>query len=35
MHRATIHYDADADLAELDGRTVAVLGCGDQGRARH
>ncbi len=26
-------YDADADLAKLDGRTVAVLGYGSQGHA--
>jgi ketol-acid reductoisomerase len=30
---ATIYYDADADLALLDGRTVAVLGYGSQGHA--
>jgi len=27
------YYDQDADLAKLDGRTVAVLGYGSQGRA--
>jgi ketol-acid reductoisomerase len=26
-------YDQDADLAKLDGRTVAVLGYGSQGHA--
>ena len=30
---ATIYYDADADLALLQGRTVAVLGYGSQGHA--
>ena len=30
---ATIYYDADADLAHLEGRTVAVLGYGSQGHA--
>src|SRR5262245_44810137 len=30
---ATIYYDADADLALLDGRKVAVLGDGSQGHA--
>ena len=30
---ATIYYDADADLALLDGRKVAVLGYGSQGHA--
>ncbi|MFM8303818.1 MAG: ketol-acid reductoisomerase [Actinomycetota bacterium] len=30
---ATIYYDADADLALLEGRTVAVLGYGSQGHA--
>ena len=34
MTGATIHYDADADLAELDGRTVSILGYGNQGRAQ-
>lgn len=29
----TIHYEADADLAVLDGRTVAVVGYGNQGRS--
>ena len=29
-----IFYDADADLARLQGRTVAVLGYGTQGRAQ-
>ncbi len=28
-----IFYDADADLAKLDGKTVAVLGYGSQGHA--
>ena len=30
---ASIYYDADADLALLDGRKVAVLGYGSQGHA--
>ncbi len=30
---ATMFYDDDADLGELDGRTVAVLGYGSQGHA--
>jgi len=30
---ATIYYDADADLAHLEGRKVAVLGYGSQGHA--
>ena len=30
---ATIYYDDDADLGELNGRTVAVLGYGSQGHA--
>ena len=30
---ATIYYDADADPALLEGRTVAVLGYGSQGHA--
>ncbi len=30
---ATIYYDDDADLALLDGRTVAILGYGSQGHA--
>ena len=30
---AAIYYDADADLALLDGRKVAVLGYGSQGHA--
>ncbi len=30
---ATMYYDDDADLALLDGRTVAVLGYGSQGHA--
>ena len=30
---ATIYYDADADLALLEGRKVAVLGYGSQGHA--
>ena len=29
----TIHYEADADLAALDGSTVAVVGYGNQGRS--
>ncbi len=30
---ATMYYDDDADLARLDGRTVAVIGYGSQGHA--
>ena len=30
---ATIYYDQDADLGQLAGRTVAVLGYGSQGHA--
>ncbi|MBW3562480.1 MAG: ketol-acid reductoisomerase [Actinobacteria bacterium] len=30
---ATMFYDGDADLADLDGKTVAVLGYGSQGHA--
>ena len=30
---ATIYYDDDADLGQLSGRTVAVLGYGSQGHA--
>ncbi len=30
---ATIYYDADADLALLEGRKVAILGYGSQGHA--
>ena len=29
-----IFYDADADLARLDGRTVAIVGYGNQGRSQ-
>jgi ketol-acid reductoisomerase len=28
-----IYYDADADLARLDGKTIAILGYGSQGHA--
>ena len=31
---AKIYYDADADLALLQGRTVAVMGYGSQGHAQ-
>ena len=31
--RSRMIYDADADLAQLDGKTVAVLGYGSQGHA--
>jgi ketol-acid reductoisomerase len=31
---ATFHFDADADLGVLKGRTVAVLGYGNQGRSQ-
>jgi ketol-acid reductoisomerase len=30
----TIYYDNDADLAALDGKTVAILGYGSQGHAQ-
>ncbi len=30
---ATIYYDKDADLKNLDGKTVAILGYGSQGHA--
>ncbi|MDA0700277.1 MAG: ketol-acid reductoisomerase, partial [bacterium] len=29
----TIYYDTDANLAHLDGQTVAVIGYGSQGHA--
>ena len=29
-----IFYDADADLGRLEGRSVAVIGYGNQGRAQ-
>ena len=28
-----VYYDKDADLARLEGKTVAVLGYGSQGHA--
>ena len=28
-----IHYDDDADLGHLDGKTIAILGYGSQGHA--
>src|SRR2546425_4087570 len=31
---ATIYHDSDADLAALDGQTVAVIGYGNQGRSQ-
>ncbi len=31
---ATIYYDADADLADLKGKTIAILGYGSQGHAQ-
>ena len=30
---ATIYYDKDADIKQLDGKTVAVIGYGSQGHA--
>ena len=30
---ATIYYDADADIKDLAGRKVAILGYGSQGHA--
>lgn len=34
MSEATIYTDADADLAFLNGKTVAVVGYGNQGRSQ-
>ncbi len=31
---ATVYYDADADLAHLKGKTIAILGYGSQGHAQ-
>jgi len=31
---ATIYYDADADLSDLSGKTIAVIGYGSQGHAQ-
>ena len=31
---AEIFYDVDADLGRLEGRAVAVIGYGNQGRAQ-
>ena len=31
---ATIYYDNDADLKDLDGKTIAILGYGSQGHAQ-
>ena len=31
---AKVYYDQDADLEVLDGRVVAVIGYGNQGRAQ-
>jgi ketol-acid reductoisomerase len=31
---ATVYHDEDADLSALDGRTVAVIGYGNQGRSQ-
>lgn len=31
---ATLYHDEDADLAALDGRTVAIVGYGNQGRSQ-
>jgi ketol-acid reductoisomerase len=33
LESAAVIYDKDADLAKLDGRTVAILGYGSQGHA--
>ncbi|WP_254546836.1 ketol-acid reductoisomerase [Halomarina pelagica] len=34
MSETTVYYDEDADLSTLDGRTVAVIGYGNQGRSQ-
>src|SRR5438067_12037308 len=31
---AKVYYDADASLAPLDGKTIAIVGYGNQGRAQ-
>lgn len=31
---ATIYYDKDADLKDLDGKTIAIIGYGSQGHAQ-
>jgi ketol-acid reductoisomerase len=31
---ARVYYDQDADLSVLEGRKVAIIGYGNQGRAR-
>ena len=31
---AQIYYDADADLKVLEGKTIAVIGYGSQGRGQ-
>ena len=30
---ATLYYDKDADLSQLEGKTIAVIGYGSQGHA--
>lgn len=34
MSETTVYYDEGADLSVLDGRTVAMIGYGNQGRWR-
>lgn len=34
MSETRVYYDEDADLSVLDGRTVAVIGYGNQGRSQ-
>lgn len=34
MERVNIYYDQDADVSVLEGKTIAVIGYGNQGRAQ-